>query len=108
MTRFRELVDWLHFSGFLRWAIIALLVLKAILVFARTTGGQTDTSKVMATSASSSHEFGILFGFLGVLFALFFWLIGVLLWLKAKQKQRPHTPRAMGTTSACSERRVFE
>ncbi len=88
MKRFVEFIDRLRISGFLRWAIVALIVLKAILVFARTTGGQTDSWKVMATSASTSHEFGILFGFLGILFALLFSSVAVLLWLKRKEKPR--------------------
>ena len=88
MKRFREFIDWFRISGFLRWVIVALIVLKAILVFARTTGGQTNSWNVMATGASTSHEFGILFGFLGILFALLFSSIAVLLWLKRKDEPR--------------------
>ena len=89
MKRFGNFIKRLRISGFLRWAIVALIELKGILVFARTTEGQTDSWKVMAISASASNEFGILFGFLAVLFILLFGLIAVVFWLKAKQEPRP-------------------
>ena len=101
MNRFREFIDRLRISGFLRWIIVALIVLKAILMFARTAGGQTDSWKVMATSASTSHDFVILFGFLAVLFTLLFGLIAAAFWLKSKQEPRPvHMLSAFGNTSA--------
>jgi predicted transcriptional regulator len=101
MKRFGEFIDRLRISGFLRWTIVVLIVLKAILVFARTAGGQTDTWNVTATSAATSHEFGILFGFLGILFVLLFFSIAVLLWLKRKEEPRgSHMLSAFGNAPA--------
>jgi len=101
MKRFREFIERLRISGFLRWIIVALIVFKAILMFARSAGGQTDSWKVMATSASTSHDFVILFGFLAVLFTLLFGLIAVAFWFKSKQEPRSvHMLSAFGNASA--------
>ena len=101
MKSFGHFIETLRISGFLRWAIIALIILKAILVFARPVGGQTDSWTVMATSTSTSHEFSILFGFLAVLFALLYGLIGLAFWLKRKQEPEPvHMLSAFGNAAA--------
>jgi CBS domain-containing protein len=77
--------EWTRVSVFWRFAIVLLIVLTVLLLFPQASGVQTDSLEATATGTSSSHEFGILFGFLA-LFTLLFFSIGVLLWLAMKLK----------------------
>ena len=86
IKRFRTSVGWARVSVFWRFALSVLIAVLVLLLLPHVLGMQTDSWEVMLTGVSSSHEFGILFWFLGILVALLLWLIGVLLWLRAKQE----------------------